>query len=506
VTPRASVSLARVVRVLRAAGVLTELRGSGDLSVSGTSQDSRRVSPGDLFLAWKGTARDAHDFVEDAARDGATAAVVERFLDLPLPQIRVPDGRRAAAIVAHLLAGSPSEGMRMAAITGTNGKTTTSLLVRHLLSGLGPAAALGTLGLTGPDGTVRAGTENLTTPGPVELAEVLARLREEGIVAVALEASSHALDQRRLDGVRFDVAAFTNLTRDHLDYHGTLEAYLEAKGHLLLLLREGGGVVVNGEDPAWANLPQVATRWMVFRKEGGALRGVPPFTGERLEDLVAEDISLTGEGTRFRVRWGGEDAAVSLPLLGAFNVENALTALGVALLLGIAFDAGVTALSAAPPVPGRLELTVTDPVPVILDYAHTPHALESVLATLRPLYSGRLIVVFGAGGDRDREKRPEMGRVAALGADLSIVTSDNPRTEDPDAIVDEILTGMKGASFERITDRRTAIARALRIARPGDAVLLAGKGHETYQILGTERHPFDERVVVREILDAGRAA
>jgi UDP-N-acetylmuramoyl-L-alanyl-D-glutamate--2,6-diaminopimelate ligase len=228
--------------------------------------------------------------------------------------------------------------------------------------------------------------------------------------------------------------------------------------------------------------------------------------GATVPDLVATGIALTGEGSRFTVRWGGDEATVSLPLLGRFNVENALSALGAALLLGVGLADGATRLSSAPAPIGRLEVTVREPVPVILDYAHTPDALRRVLETIRPLYSGRVILVFGAGGDRDRMKRPKMGGVAARGADLAIVTSDNPRTEDPEAIVDDIVAGMRGASYERITDRRDAIARALAVARPGDVVVLAGKGHETYQIVGTERRPFDERTVVREILGSGRAA
>jgi UDP-N-acetylmuramoyl-L-alanyl-D-glutamate--2,6-diaminopimelate ligase len=228
--------------------------------------------------------------------------------------------------------------------------------------------------------------------------------------------------------------------------------------------------------------------------------------GATAPDLVARDVALTGEGSRFRVRWGGDEATVSLPLLGRFNVENALSALGAALLLGVSLAEGARRLSDAPAPVGRMEVTVREPVPVILDYAHTPDALRRVLEAVRPLYSGRVILVFGAGGDRDKTKRPEMGGVAARGADLAIVTSDNPRTEDPETIVDDIAAGMRGASYERITDRREAIARALQVARPGDVVILAGKGHETYQIVGTERRPFDERTVVKEILGSGRAA
>lgn len=508
--------LEQVARELAAAGVHAELKGNGAVMVQGASQDSRGLQGGDLFLAWQGTAHDAHEHVGEAAARGAVAALVERFVDVPIPQLRVTEGRRAAAIVAHLLAGEPTRHLRVAAVTGTNGKTTTVQLARHLLTGLGPAAAIGTLGVTGANGLPFPGSDGLTTPGPVQLAQILEELRKGGVTTVILEASSHALHQCRMDGLSVDVAVFTNLTRDHLDYHGSLQSYLAAKAHLLDLLKEDGVVVVNGGDPAWAALPPFRGRWMLTRVSTKSDHGQSgewekrAGSGERLPDLVAGELDLSGEGSRFRVGWGGDDAVVSLPLLGRFNVENALAALAVALLMGMKLSDAAATLSDAPPPTGRMELTAREPVPVILDYAHTPDALRRVLETLRPLYLGRLIVVFGAGGDRDREKRPEMGRIAAEGADLAIVTSDNPRTEDPDAIVDEILAGvpagLPAGRWERITDRRQAIARAIEVARPGDAILLAGKGHETYQIVGREKRPFDERDVVREILSGGRAA
>lgn len=500
-----SPTLGRIAEVLRGAGLDIELRGKGDLSVSGVTQDSRDVSRGDLFLAWKGTAHDAHDFLGAAVEAGAVAAVVERFVDLPLAQIRVDDGRRAAALAAHFVLGEPSRRVLLAGVTGTNGKTTTVVLARHLLARRGPAAALGTLGVMGPDGALRPDTGTLTTPGPVEIARRLADLADEGITAVALEASSHALEQRRLDGLAFDVAAFTNLTRDHLDYHGTAESYLAAKGRLVGLTRTSGGVVVNGEDRHWGGLPEIASTLLVARMEG-TVAASAPHRGERLPDLVAREPSFGPDGTHLVLEWGDEEAEAFLPLLGRFNVENALVAVGIALLAGVPLGDAAAALAAAPPPRGRLEVAVREPVTVILDFAHTPDALARVLETLRPLCDGRLIVVFGAGGDRDRAKRPEMGRVVAEGADFSVVTSDNPRTEDPGRIVDDVLAGMEGADCERRVDRREAIARALEVARPGDLVLLAGKGHETHQTIGTEKHPFDEREIVRELLDSGRAA
>lgn len=504
-TPAAP-SLSELAILLHERGVAVDFRGAGEVVPTGVAEDSRDVVPGDLFLAVRGDEHDGHDFVGEAKRRGATGAIVERFLDVDLPQLRVEEGRRAAALAASLVLGDPGRTLRIAAVTGTNGKTTTAILARHLLGASSPSAAIGTLGVVGADGVLRLGSAGLTTPSPVGIAKTLRALSDEGVATVSLEASSHALDQSRLDALEIEVAAFTNLTRDHLDYHRTFAAYREAKARLLSLVSRGGGVVVNGADPAWAELPPTKARLVVSHIEDEPVVGAPRCEGERLPDLVATSLELTGEGSRFRVRWGGDDVAVFLPLLGRFNVENALVALGISLLMGVELEEASGLLATAPQVMGRLEITAREPVPVILDYAHTPDALDRVLETLRPLYPGRLILVFGAGGDRDRTKRPEMGRIAARSADLAIVTSDNPRTENPDTIIDEILVGMEGGEVVRITDRREAIAHALGVALPGDVILLAGKGHETWQIVGREKRPFDERVVVRELLDSGRAA
>ncbi len=502
--------LGALARVLRSEGLLVQLHGSEDLLVSGVTQDSRTVAEGDLFLAWKGTRLDAHTFLPQARRAGAAAAVVERFMaEVDLPQLQVTDGRRAAAILAHELLGRPTDALGVTAVTGTNGKTTVTFLTRHLLAGLGPSAALGTLGVIGPDGRPVPESQGLTTPGPVELSRRLAELVREGVTRVSLEASSHALEQRRLDGLAVDVACFTNLTRDHLDYHADLDAYRDAKARLLGLLRDTeSGVVVNGDDPAWKALPEIDGRLLVtgVRKssqegEGkGSAGAAGPVARSLLPPLLASEVELSGTGARFRLEWGEDAAPVSTPLLGAFNVENALVAAGAGLLAGLSLESVALRLADVVPPPGRMEVTVREPVPVILDYAHTPDALRRVLETLGPLYPGRLIVVFGAGGDRDPAKRPEMGRIVARGADIPVVTSDNPRTEDPDKIIDHIMAGMEGTAHHRVADRREAIRVALELARPGDAVLLAGKGHETYQVVGTERREFDERVVVRELL------
>jgi len=501
-----SPGLGELARLLRERGLDVEVRGGEGVALTGVEQDSRKVVSGDLFLAWKGTHHDAHAFLGDAMARGAAAALVERFVEeVELPQLRVSNGRSGAAMAAMMVLGDPSAELRVTAVTGTNGKTTTALLARHLLGTAAPTAALGTLGVVSPDGRVRDGTGGLTTPGPAGLARTLRGLVDEGIRGLVMEASSHALEQRRLDGLRVDVAAFTNLTRDHLDYHLTMEAYLGAKAHLLELLSEDAEVVVNAGDPAWSGLPPVQARVRPVGFAGEAAPGIPA-GGERLPALLAHGVRYSGTGARFQLGEEGqaETHEVRLPLLGRFNVENALVAAGMALAAGQPLATVAANLSGAPAPAGRMEITLTEPVPVILDYAHTPDALERAMETLRPLYPGRLIVVFGAGGDRDRSKRPEMGRIAAEGPGFAIVTSDNPRTEDPAAIMDDIVAGMpadgEGRRWIRVEDRRRAMARALEIAEPGDAILLAGKGHETYQVVGTEVRDFDERVILRELL------
>ena len=484
-------SSTEVVSALEAAGIRVEGTDPG-VSIRGASHDSRSVRKGDLFLAWKGHQSDGHAYLGDAATAGAVAALVERPVPgVSIPQLVVDDGRLAAAVAADALNGSPWKSLRMTAVTGTNGKTTTTMLVRWLSSGREPSASIGTLGLTEVDGSIREGTENLTTPGPVQVAEWLADLHEGGATAVAMEASSHALAQSRLDGMRFDVAVFTNVSQDHLDYHGDMTSYVKAKRRLAKLLKRSGVVVANADVRAWDGLVG----------PGGRLAfGTGPDA-----DLRASEIVVGSTGTRFTLSWGEQRRAVALPLVGAFNVENALAAAAALLALGADLPTVVGRLEDAPQVPGRLERIPDLPFSVLIDFAHTPDALRRVLQVLRPLSGGRLIVVFGAGGDRDRGKRPLMGRAAAENADVVIVTSDNPRTEDPESIIDEIVPGLGDHPYVREADRRLAVRLALEEADAGDMVLLAGKGHETYQVIGTVKTPFDEREIVRSWLD-GRAA
>ncbi|HWK88860.1 MAG TPA: UDP-N-acetylmuramoyl-L-alanyl-D-glutamate--2,6-diaminopimelate ligase [Longimicrobium sp.] len=487
-------TLAQIEERLEREGLLAEgarLRGADCLSeVWDVTADSRKVQIGSLFCAWPGTSTDSHDHLPAVARAGATAATVERHDEgAALPQLQVTSGRRAAAHAAAHFWGDPWNAMVLVGVTGTNGKTTTAAMLQHLLGGDGPAGYIGTLGALGPTGQVIPGTEGLTTPGPIEAARWLADFVNHGVTRLAMEVSSHALHQDRMAAARFDAAVFTNLTRDHLDYHGTLEEYRAAKLRLLELLKPEGAAVVNADDPAWAE---------VAAPNGRTVR----FGIEQEAEVRAERLQVGTGGMEFTLVTPDGSAPVSLPIFGTFNVSNALGAAAVLWSLGWEPARIAERLETLPQVRGRLERTAGPPecATVLLDYAHTPDALERALQAVRPLVQGRLFVVFGAGGDRDQGKRPEMGRIAAENADVVIVTSDNPREEDPEAILDGIEGGMGSAPRQRISDRREAIRTALQQAAPDDLVLLAGKGHEDYQVVGTDKRPFDERVVVREVL------
>jgi UDP-N-acetylmuramoyl-L-alanyl-D-glutamate--2,6-diaminopimelate ligase len=471
--------------------VLDELRRS-DLLVSAPADgppptavgmDSRTVSRGEIYVAVRGSQSDGHRFVPDAVRRGATAVVVEQPSGAGVPEIVVRDGRRAAQALGAAWYGHPARRLTLVGVTGTNGKTTTTGLIRHLLDHDGDSGSIGTLGaFDGRGEPVRSTAGTLTTPGPIDLQATLATMVARGCATVTMEASSHSLDQGRLDGLTFAAGVFTNLTRDHLDYHQTMEAYLAAKLRLAELLGTHGVEVVNLDDEAWRALPARGRR-ITFGEHPAA-------------DLRASGIALDASGSRFQLAGCFGSAEASLPLLGDFNVANALAAAACALGLGRPLQEVVSRLARTPQVAGRMERIAEQPCTVLRDYAHTPDALERALATLRPLTRGRLIVVFGCGGDRDRGKRPIMGRIAAERADVAVVTSDNPRTEDPGAIIDDVEQGMGSVPHLRAVDRLEAIRQALNEAHPGDTLLLAGKGHETYQVLGTEKVPFDEREIV----------
>jgi UDP-N-acetylmuramoyl-L-alanyl-D-glutamate--2,6-diaminopimelate ligase len=498
-----STALAPIVEALRRADLLVRIEGVLPPSVTDIVDDSRAVVPGALFVAVRGTERDGHDYLPDARTRGAVAAIVEDAARASMPAIVVRDARRAAAIAAAAFFAEPANAIRMVAVTGTNGKTTTVGMLRHLLDEPGGvSASIGTIGvLIGSAGLPLEGGAGLTTPGPIELQRVLRALADRGVRTLAMEVSSHSLDQRRIEGMRFETAVFTNLTRDHLDYHGTMDLYFDAKARLVSHLSPHGVAVVNADDVAWTALPR-APRRLTFGSRGQGAEvwadGVRFSPRGSTWTLVAEPSGVTGRSGAGRT---GQRADVVLPLIGDFNVANALGAAAAAVAMGVSVPEVARRLRTLPQVPGRLEIVLERPT-VLRDYAHTPDALERALHAVRPFVEGRLTVVFGCGGDRDRGKRPVMGGIAERLADHVIVTSDNPRTEDPERILDEIEAGMQ-RDHERIEDRRAAIARALASSSPDDVILLAGKGHETYQIRGTARLPFDEREIVREL--AGRA-
>jgi UDP-N-acetylmuramoyl-L-alanyl-D-glutamate--2,6-diaminopimelate ligase len=469
---------------LRRADLLVSAPSKG-VDPSSVGLDSRAALPGMLYVAVRGSQSDGHRFAADAVRRGATAIVVEAPQEAGVPEIVVRDSQRAALVLGSAWYGHPARAMTLIGVTGTNGKTTTTGLIRHLFNQRDTAGSIGTLGAFDGRGEPVASTAgSLTTPGPIDLQATLAAMVQRGVTHVAMETSSHSLDQRRLDGLTFAAGVFTNLTRDHLDYHGTMEAYLASKLRLSALLGLTGIEVVNLDDEAWQALPPRTAR-LTF--------GLHPAADVRATGLV-----LDAAGSRFQLSGRFGSAEVSLPLLGDFNVANALAAAATALGLGRPMNEVAARLSSSPQVPGRMERISDTPCIVLRDYAHTPDALERALTSLRPLTSGRLIVVFGCGGDRDRGKRPIMGRIAAELSHLAIATSDNPRTEDPDAIIDDIEQGMGGMPHLRISDRLAAIHAALNEGRAGDTILLAGKGHETYQVLGTEKIDFDEREIVQE--------
>lgn len=472
-------------------GLLLAVHGTPPRNVTGVADDSRTVAGGEIFVATRGAAADGHAFVGAAAARGASVAVVEREGEWPLPAVVVRDPKRAGVLLADAVYENPSAALRLAAVTGTNGKSTTVHLARVVLNdAIGAAASVGTLGvLRGREGEVVPGGAGLTTPGAIELRRALRQLADSGVRCGAMEVSSHSLAQGRVAGLTFPVAAFTTFSRDHLDYHGSMEEYFDAKARLVDYVTPDGVLVVNGDDPAWRRLP-AGRRVVTYGLHDSAAVG-------------AQLLRAEPRGTAFTLRIGADTADVQLPLVGDFNVGNALAAAGIAHVMGADVGAIAHALSTAPQMPGRLEVLADAPL-VLRDYAHTPDALERSLASVRRLGSARLVLVFGCGGDRDRGKRPQMGAVAARLADHVIVTSDNPRNEDPDAIIDDIVAGMPPGSFERQEDRRAAIQLALESAAADDVVLIAGKGHETYQIRGSVAHPFDEKEIVGELMAVRR--
>ena len=452
--------------------------------VADLAVDARRVRPGSVFFCVRGFGVDGHDWAAEAVANGAVALVVERRLDLPAPQILVADARAALATVADEFWGRPTETLPVVGVTGTSGKTTTAYLLHSILEAAGRRPGLwGTI-------ETQIGSERTPShpwsPLAFHLQRIFRSMLDGGNLSCAIEATSYDADLRRLDGVRFAALVFTNLGHDHLDYHGSLEDYFAAKQRLFL----------EGSPPAAINLDDPYGRRLLSELRGRGREQLLTFGLSPEAEISPEELDLSARGARFRV--GGLE--LRTPLLGAFNVENVLAAVAGARLLGVPDDAIVAGIGALESVPGRMEpVDEGQPFSIFVDYAHKPEALEAVLRTARMLTEGRVLCVFGCGGDCYRGKRPLMGRIASSLSDLVIVTTDDPRDEDPQAIIDDIVAG--GVPDEIELDRRRAIERAVELARPGDVVLVAGRGHETeQQLAGGRTERFDDRDVVRDVL------
>ncbi len=469
-----------------------ETRGELPARVEALAYDSRKVGPGTCFVALRGTRTDGHRFLEAADSAGALMAVVEEFPGAPsLPCLRVRDTLATMPLLAAEFFGHPARDMTLAGFTGTNGKTSSTYLLEAIWAAAGVSSAvLGTIQYRWKDRALKATN---TTPLALDLHELFAQIRQDGVRHVAMEVSSHALRLHRVDGLRFAAAAFTNLTPDHLDFHRDLEDYGEAKAVLFESHLEDGAIGVINTDDAFgrnlfARLP--GDRRLSFGLEPGV-------------DVTAEHVRLELSGTDFELTTPSWSRKLRSRLVGEHNVRNMLGTAGMALALGLGEEAIVHGLEADAIAPGRLEsIENSRGAQILVDFAHTPDGLFQVLKSLSALPHRKIITVFGCGGDRDRMKRPVMGGIAQQFSDLAILTSDNPRTEDPTRILEEVAAGMSpdGGSHEIVPDRRKAIARALDLVEEGDILLVAGKGHETMQILGTELHHFDDRAVVREIL------
>lgn len=483
---------------------LKEVRGPDDVQVTSVTDDSRTAEPGSLFVAFRGHRLDGHRFAAQAVENGAVAVLVEEAVDVAATQIIVPSTRRVAPLFAHAIFGFPAREMTMIAVTGTNGKTTTTALIEHILQKEGKATGLiGTIDQRTNRGELRP--SNMTTPESAELARVLREMRDLGADYVVMETSSHAVELARVAGISYRVAVFTNLTQDHLDFHGDMDAYGRAKGRLFSRLGNDftpaadGGLpvaVLNADDPqsdtyARDTVQQVIT----YAIDGDA-------------DVRAHDVRVRADGVSFRLKTFQGAADVRLRLTGRFSVYNALAAVGASLALGVNQGAIVRALEEVAGVPGRFErVDAGQPFTILVDYSHTPDSLENALRTVREFCEGDVYTVVGCGGDRDRKKRPIMARIAAEYSDVTVLTSDNPRTENPECILDEMEAGIKdspGVQYVRLVSREDGIRYAVTRAKANDVVLIAGKGHETYQIIGAVKHDFDDRAVAAAIVRGQR--
>ena len=475
------------------------VEGPLDTVATSVTADSRLLQPGGIFVAVRGESGDGRRFIESALAAGAVAVVADSPVESGLPDgrtwIQVADPRHALSALAAGLAGDPSTKIRLAGITGTNGKTTTTFLIHHIMKSVWHRAGL--IGTVVVNDGEEAAPANFTTPDAAVLQGLLARIADHGCRGAAIEVSSHGIDQKRVAHVAFDSLVFSNLTQDHLDYHGTMEAYAATKfSWFEAAAADPQGkkptAVINIDDPAGEELAsRMDSRLPVLRYGFGTAAG-----------LRALDFRQSPRGMELKIEVRGKQYLVRAPLIGRFNAYNVMAALGAAKGCGISLRAAVSAMADAPQVPGRMENCGTrGGVTVFVDYAHTPDALENACRTLKELQPKRLITVFGCGGDRDKSKRPQMARAAARHSDACIITSDNPRSEDPEAIIRAIESGMGSAKYRSVTDRAEAIRIAVHAAGPGDIVLVAGKGHETYQQFADETIDFDDRREVRRALD-----
>lgn len=472
--------------------------GSAEREIRSIAYDSRKVVPGSLFVALKGEKVDGTEFVPQAVEKGAEAVVAEEGVARSqATSIVVPDARKALADLAAAFYEHPSRYLKVAGVTGTNGKTTTAFLIKHICDqALLRAGLIGTIRYQIADEILPAAR---TTPESLDVHELLWKMRSAGCKSVAMEVSSHALVQHRVRKVEFDAAIFTNLTQDHLDYHKTMDAYFEAKsllfGRLQRQLHKKGQAVINFDDRYGHQLIQRYSGHIPIISYGLGLRA----------DFRASNVRSDFNGTSYQLDAAGKSFLVRLPLIGQFNVYNSLAAIAGAYAMGVDVRTSVLALASAPAVPGRLEAVPGQRnFKVFVDYAHTDDALINVMKTLRELQPARLIVVFGCGGNRDRSKRPRMGAAVDQYADYAIVTSDNPRKENPEAIIEDIKPGLRRGNYEVVVDRKDAIARAVALAQARDIVLIAGKGHETYQEFADKTVPFDDVSMARSALEQKR--
>jgi UDP-N-acetylmuramoyl-L-alanyl-D-glutamate--2,6-diaminopimelate ligase len=484
------------LKTLAGAIPVRQVIGPLDRAVESIAYDSRRVQRNGLFVALRGEKNDGHEFIGQAIENGASVIVAEREEKNPRATcLLVENTRTALADLAATFYGLPARRLKLAAVTGTNGKTTTTFLIKHICEKAGLRCGL--IGTVRYEIGERVLPAPRTTPESLDLQELLAQMANAGCRAAAMEVSSHALAQERIRGLEWEVAVFTNLTQDHLDYHGTMENYFESKAKLFTQLAQQQKkrkpvAVVNMDDRYGEQLLDRIDKKISVVTFGMGVRA----------DFRAANYRMEFGGTSYQLDARGKSYLVRLPLIGRFNVANSMAALAAANALGLNLREAVLSLGKSPQVPGRLEMVPAKrQFQVFVDYAHTPDALLNVLKTLRQLEPGRLIAVFGCGGDRDRQKRPLMGRVADQNADYSIITSDNPRKEDPNAIISEIEKGFGSDRYEKVAERAEAIARAIALAQPRDIILIAGKGHETYQEFADHTVPFDDIQVARRAIE-----